>query len=82
MVEPLTKLGFTTPMGAPITGATIQSQAHQAGLRVHKKKRIFSAKKEATPLQQDDSATLADLILDAKIPDAKKIALLRNLRRV
>lgn len=82
MVEPLTKQGFTTPRGTPITGDTIQSQAHQSGLRVHKKRRVFAAKQQAAEqLVFDDSTILADLILDAKIPDAKKITLLKNLRK-
>jgi hypothetical protein len=82
MAAILNKEGFLSPRGEALKASTVQSQALQAGIRKHRVKRA-PARKAQAPMEQtvlDDSTILADLILDAKISDSKKITLLRNLR--
>lgn len=73
--------GFTSPAGKPLTSAMVTSQGIQAGLRKQGKNTARAAKARALEATEDgDDAALADLILDANISDAKKVALLRKLR--
>ena len=83
MAQILNKEGFTSPRGEPLKASTVQCRGLQAGIRKHKVKRAPSRRTvPAAPEQMvlDDSTILADLILDAKISDSKKITLLKNLR--
>ena len=84
MAAILNKEGFTTPKGGELKASTVQSQALQSGIRKHKRKNAPPRKVQVSVAPEqtasDDTHILADLILDTKISDAKKISLLKNLR--
>lgn len=69
--------GFTSPAGGPLSRSAVNNVAYNSGLSFFKRK---SGKKSAgytTP--GDDSKTLIGLVLDAKLPDSKKLGMIKAL---
>lgn len=91
MVAPLTEQGFTRPNGEIIRASTIAPLGRRAGIkkrngkpRGSKKitgKAPVTAPPSAPADPEQDTKILADLVLDAKISDHKKVEILRKLLR-
>lgn len=94
IAETMNKEGFVAPDGRPLKENTVAIQMYCAA---NKKKRKFRKRRpltnlgtgtvSAVPNWETPSATdtdadiLVDLVLDAKISDAKKLAMIRSLRK-